>query len=463
MLMNLAEIGRAMQAVGNYEQYEDLWVDRIQTDSRLIKPGDLFICLPGEHFDGHQFAGEALQNGAIGVVAEKPLEDLPVDSSVLLVKNSLRALGQLAWQWRKKFQGQVIAISGSAGKTSLKEFMASILQEEFKVGKNFKNWNNQLGVPLSILGFSGQEDFWVLEAGINQKGEMENLAGILNPDITVIHNIGPVHLEGLGDEAGVIEEKSRLLAYTRQEGLGIICQDYPLLKQKTKNLNDLRWVFFSTQDSDCPYYGKYVGLGQNNRSIFRLFLSNKTIEVSLDFGGSFLLENIIAASTTAFQLGCNPKSIASGLKQAELPEHRCQIYRIGQVTLIDDCYNANPMSMSKAIRSAKDMAGDDPLILVLGDMKELGFQAEGQHRKLGQICAQIKPSSICYLGQYYQDFLEGYYQEDPHGWIKKIEANQEVISWWKSLDLQRATILIKGSRGCRLEIVVQELIMELKG
>ncbi|MFW6314593.1 MAG: Mur ligase family protein [Desulfohalobiaceae bacterium] len=200
--MTLAEVGRAMQAVGEYEDHSEQQVQRIQTDSRLVEPGDLFVCLQGENLDGHNFARDAVHKGALGVVSEKPLWDLHIEVPVLLVQSSLQALGQLAAYWRSKFQGRVLAVTGSAGKTTVKELLASILGQRSQVGKNFKNWNNELGLPLSILGFSCREQYWVLEAGISKKGDMDILGQILNPDLALVVNVGPAHLQGLQDLGG---------------------------------------------------------------------------------------------------------------------------------------------------------------------------------------------------------------------------------------------------------------------
>ncbi len=462
MKLTLAEVGRAMQAVGEYEDHSEQQVQRIQTDSRLVEPGDLFVCLQGENLDGHNFARDAVHKGALGVVSEKPLWDLHIEVPVLLVQSSLQALGQLAAYWRSKFQGRVLAVTGSAGKTTVKELLASILGQRSQVGKNFKNWNNELGLPLSILGFSCREQYWVLEAGISKKGDMDILGQILNPDLALVVNVGPAHLQGLQDLGGVAREKARLLHYLRPGGLGVVSRDYPELKQRLPVREDMRLVSFSTIPSQAKFHGQYLGLQTSGKSRFQLDLEGHVLDLELDLHGKFMLENLLAACSTAWSLGLDPEAISLGLQQTVLPEHRGALRELRDFIVVDDCYNANPLSMRCALEHVSSLAGQGNLYLILGDMKELGDRAEEEHENLGRFVAELDPSGVFYIGEYTDQFRAGYLSKGRAEILQLMQNVHDLLPCWRKLDPRQGILLIKASRGCRLERCLQLLRPELE-
>ena len=462
MRLTLEQIGRAMEAVGDFESEEELVVSRIQTDSRLVEPGDLFVCIPGEHFDGHSFAAQAVHKGALAVVSEHPLAQISEMVPVLLVQNSLKALGRLGLSCRNRYQGKVVAITGTAGKTTVKEFLASVLAEGKSVGKNYKNWNNQLGVPLSIIGFSGQEDYWVLEAGVSVKGDMDELGELIEPDIAVITNVGPAHLEGLGDLRGVAREKAALLKYLRPGGWAVRSLDYPLLEEFIPPQVRGREISFSLTQRQADYRGEYLGLDEPGRAGYRLALKGEEHELRLEMSGTFVLENVLAASAAAHSLGVEAESILRGLEKASIPEHRCRVHRQGPWQLIDDCYNANPLSMRLALANARDVANDDPLVLVLGDMLELGAAGEKEHEELGALAAKMEPAKLFFAGRFAPSVRRGFTSLASAERFEAVEDVEGFLQAWRKLGLRRGAILIKGSRGCRLENYVSALGRELE-
>lgn len=462
MRLTLAETGQAMQAVGEYETYTEQVVRRIQTDSRLVEPGDMFVCLQGENLDGHNFALEAVHKGALAVVAERPLWDLHIEVPLLLVQNSLQALGMLASYWRSKFQGRVLAVTGSAGKTTVKEILASIISLRYDVGKNFKNWNNELGVPLSMLGFSCREQYWVLEAGVSKKGDMDALGQMLAPDLALVVNIGPAHLQGLQDIKGVAREKARLLHYVRPGGQGVVNCDYSDLIRRIPAREDMRLVYFSARGGQAKFKGAYLGLNAYNRSLFKLDLDGEAISVELELQGEFMLENILAACTAAWMLGLDPDAICKGLQQVRIPEHRGQIKKQGPFLIIDDSYNANPMSMRCALEHAKQIAGSGDLYLVLGDMKELGARAKQEHEDLGRFVAGIGARHVFYIGDYARHFQTGYNTRQQSDNLHLLPEVRALLPSWQALNPNQGTLLVKASRGCRLERCLQILGPELE-
>jgi UDP-N-acetylmuramoyl-tripeptide--D-alanyl-D-alanine ligase len=462
MKLTLEHIGKAMEAVGDFESEQDLVVSRIQTDSRLIEPGDLFVCIPGEHFDGHRFAAEAVHKGALAVVSEHPLPQVSEMVPVLLVHNSLKALGRLGLSCRNRFQGTVVAVTGTAGKTTVKEFLASMLARVGSVGKNYKNWNTQLGVPLSITGFTGLEDYWVLEAGVSVKGDMDELGELIQPDVAVITNIGAAHLEGLGDLRGVAREKAALLKYLRPGGWAVRSSDYPLLETFIPPQVRGREVIFSLRQDRAEYSGEYLGLDAQGLAGYRLLLAGEAHELTLDMSGTFVLENVLAAAATAHSLGMSGPALLEGLQQASIPEHRCQVHRLGSWRVIDDCYNANPLSMRLALANAKDVAKEGPLLLLLGDMLELGEQSEEEHERLGSLAAATGADKLFYVGRFAPSVRSGFSSSAPEERFETVQDTEEFLQAWRRLNARQGTILVKGSRGCRLEAYVSALSRELE-
>lgn len=462
MRMSLSDIGSITHALGDFEDYADLYPSRIQTDSRLVQSGDLFVCIPGNRFDGHNFAQEAVKKGAIALIIERPLLETDLKVPFLLVPDSVKALGLLAAEWRNRFNGWVIAITGTAGKTTVKEFLASILELEGKVNKNFKNWNNQLGVSLSILGFSGKEKYWILEAGISIQGDMDVLGSILTPNLAIIINVGSAHLEGLGDCYGVAKEKAKLLSYLKPQGKTIISSDYPILQEYLPNRDDIQIKTFSSYDAKSDTYGSYLGCF-SDEFVFDLCLQGEKYQVSSKYGGLFLTENILAAALTASILGLEKNLIQKGLVQANIPEHRCKVHNIGGIKIIDDCYNANPFSIRLVLKSIANET-ENNLILLLGDMKELGEIALGEHQDLGKFIAALNCDQIhlMYYGKYHQEVQTGFLQGRPTGTFIRICSVDEFKKSWRDLNLQKATVLIKGSRGCQMENFVNALLGELR-
>ncbi|WP_027369540.1 UDP-N-acetylmuramoyl-tripeptide--D-alanyl-D-alanine ligase [Desulfovermiculus halophilus] len=459
MKLSLTQIGQAMKAVGDYENAQDVTAASVQTDSRLVQPGDLFVCIQGERFDGHNFAREAVHKGALAVVVERPLLDVSSDVPMLLVQDSIQALADLAGYWRSQFQGRVVAVTGSAGKTTVKELIAAVLAQNAEVGRNYKNWNNRLGVALSILSMHGREDYWVLEAGVSETGEMEDLAAVLAPDLAVMINVGPAHLQGLHSVQGVAREKARLVDAVPSGGAVVASRDYPELLQALPEDREVVLRTFSTRPDaggDCCVLSPVDAEGGS----LRIKAGDTEIVLGLSRDRSWVAENILAAVCATRYLGCSGEEIQAGLDQTRLPEHRGDAVRCGQVTILDDCYNANPLSMRWALDWARKTAGTEPLVLILGEMKELGEQSEALHEELGHQAAETKPRGVLYFGGQERAFRRGF--ERAGGSVMlTVQGERDFGAQWRRLGVQSGVVLVKGSRGCALERFVQRLQQEL--
>lgn len=415
-------------------------------DSREVKPGCLFACLKGEKSDGHDFAVAAEKAGAAAVLAARPLPDVGVP--VLVANDVIRALGTLARRWRDGAKGRVVCVTGTAGKTTLKEMLAAILRRGGSVAVSEKNHNNQLGLPLSLLAAEGTEDFWVMEAGISRPGDMEELAEIVAPDVAVILNVGAGHCEGLG-EKGVAWHKTRLLEKLSPGGLALAGADYPELVGEVLKIRPDATFFSAGADSEVPYRL----LNDDGAGNLRLFLNGEEFTASLPGGEAYPAETVLAACATATLLGLSPTEIKAGLRNVRPLAGRFSVSRVGGWDIIDDTYNANPLSMKRSLEGAGEIAKrrGSPLVLALGYMGELGDESRRSHRELGQRAAALKPARFFWKGDFGGEIGEGYgakptRTDDAEEFTR---AASELISSPEFAD--GGVILLKGSRANKLE------------
>lgn len=461
--MKLSDIYQAVSATGVFDDHEDLSIYRVCTDSRLVQPGDLFVCLSGQNFDGHDFVAQALQSGAAALLIERPVSNSFGNVPVLQVDSSLKALADLASAFRKRFSGQVIGVTGTAGKTTVKEMMAAFLEHVFMahVGKSYRNWNNQLGLSLSILSMTGQEDFWILELGVSEIAEMDGLGRIACPDAGVIVNVGPAHLQGLGSERGVAKEKAVLFDYIALNGVAVMSLDYPVLREFVPIRGDLKWQTFSYQQEQAGYFGLEHNRSSSLDSSYSYTLWSKEHKTSFSLPWPGMLENLLAVAATLRGLGIEFTKDHYGLDSLTIPDHRFHIQEIGAFVLIDDCYNANPISMHSALSRLARMSDQGSFVVILGDMKELGHLAPELHYQLGKSLAEFKDIRVLYQGEYFKEVAEGFGSNQVDQTFFEIMDLEHFIYIWRTLGLESGMILFKGSRGCALEEYVQALIKEL--
>lgn len=428
---------------------EGVAVTRAVVDSRQAGTGDLFACLPGERVDGHDFAAKAVEGGASAILAARPLTGLNVP--VLVVRDVLAALGDLARWARLRAGARVLAVTGSAGKTTLKEMIAQALSSRFAVAKNHKNFNNQLGLPLTILGTTGAEDWWVLELGISRPGDMEELGAVALPDVAVIHNIGPAHLEGLGSLAGVARAKAALVGFLREGGTAVVNRCYPELWTAAQ-AHDRPLISLSTDaavpaDVTCLWRGM-AGPGMGR---FSLNVHGEAVDCELPYPGAHFAENVGAAFAASALAGVSPAGVAAALAVPVSVEGRFCCREAGCLTLIDDTYNANPLSMRRAIESAAQMAKGRPLVLVLGDMLELGEGAAQEHRELGRFIAGQPATALIWRGAQAEAVRLGLGNGSWPGHFAAAVDAEGFAAAWKAAAPAEGVILFKGSRSCRME------------
>ena len=454
-------LGLVAQALACHlpSEFADAQVREVRIDSRQVKPGDLFFCIPGENFDGHAFASDVAAAGAVAVVAEK--SKLAADFlagpagarvPVLHVEAAIPALGRLARFWRDGAKATVVAITGSAGKTTVKEMLAKVLEGAGEVARNPMNLNNQIGLPLSMLAATGEEQYWVMEVGISLPEDMVELGKILHPDVALVLNVGPAHLSGLGDR-GVAYYKAQLLSFLTDGGRGIVNGDYPeLVNEARKHYSDL--ILFTAQGRDVPYSGGYMGQGQDGMGRYRLRFEDRNVQVTSPLLGAVGTENVIAVAAVADVLGISEELIARGLATATPPAQRFSRSKEGKWLLVDDSYNANPLSCERTLHAASELAAGMPLVLVMGEMGELGNVAAELHRDLGKLIAQARPRAVFWKGGYLEQVKEGLALEDWPGTVLEITDQASFQARFAALNLDQGVIVFKGSRLNKLEQLV---------
>ena len=428
-------------------------ISDVVTDSREARAGSLFVCIVGERADGHDFAAKAVQNGAAAVLAARPLPGVTVP--VLVVEDTVRALGRLAGLWRSRTGARVVGITGTCGKTTLKETLACLLSVCGKTARTLLNHNNQIGLPRDMLRTDGDEAFWVLEAGISHEGDMDELGSIIRPDIALILNVGPGHTAGLG-EKGVAWHKARLLSHATPGGQGLVSADYPDLVAETADAScELR--FFSAGNGrsfrSADYRAQYLGAGQSSgHGLYKLFLAGESCRIEAPFQGAHGAENCIAAAACAHMLGLAPEDIAEGFRRVVLPPQRFHCMRIGIWEIVDDTYNANPLSMRRMLDAAVARAQGEPFIAVLGEMGELGAAAGELHEELGRYLAALHPAAVFWKGGHAEDVCAGLKQGGYKGPWLPVAGAEAFMDAWKGICGDRGgLVLFKGSRANRLD------------
>ncbi len=431
-------------------------------DSRRVEPGQLFFCLPGERADGHDFAQDAVKAGASAVLAARnPFAGETPPAPLFLVSDTVTALGRIAAAHRDTAEGTVIGITGTAGKTSVKEALATVLAQRSAVARNPLNMNNQIGLPFSMLNASEKAAFWVMEAGISHPHDMDELGALLRPDLALILNVGPGHTEFLGDK-GVASYKARLLAYLRKGGTAVINADYPDLVREAEPYGR-NTLFFSTHNGRAPYTATFLDAAGETRGIFRIITPQGEVTAKAPFQGELGAENTAAIAAVAGVLGLSPRETAAGLELARPPAQRNNAVRLGRFTLIDDSYNANPLSMKRMAANAAALARakNEPLLLVLGAMGELGPEEDTLHRDIAAYIATLAPTLVTWKGPKAEIIEQTLRAASAACPFASAETGEEALAAIRQTGVKSGIILVKGSRSNGLDAFVETFRKQL--
>lgn len=423
-------------------------INRISTDTRQILTGDLFVALRGENYDAHDFLAQAKSAGACALVLEQESSD--IDLPQLLVADTTRALGAIAALIRSQFEGVVTAITGSCGKTTVKEMLAEILSAHGKVHATKGNFNNHIGMPLTLFNLSADDKFAVLEMGASAGGEIEYLVELAKPHIALVNNVMPAHVEGFGSVDAIARAKAEIYQGLNESGVAIINLDDSYASEMMCELPTQNKLTFSLFNNSADVYAENIQQ-QAQGTTFTLCTPNGQCEVTLHVIGQHNLANALAASCCAIAAGASLPNIAVGLNRFKAVGGRLNIESgIAGCTVVDDSYNANPGSVCAAIDAVKNIPGNK--ILVLGDMAELGSEAESSHKMIGEYAQAAGFQHLYSAGSLSRGAAESF-GVNAEAFNDKNTLVEKLITQVSA----ETVVLIKGSRSARMEVVAQAL------
>ncbi len=438
---------------------------RISINSREICQNDLFVAIKGANHDGHNFINDLINSGIKGVIIDEEYkEKFPIDSwskngvTCIAVKNTIKALGDLAHSQRIEADVKVIAITGSNGKTSTRAITSSILKQRFVTHSTSGNYNNEIGLPLTLLKLSYKHEWAVVELGMNAPGEIERLGKICQPDIGIITNVGTAHLEGLGTIENIARAKAEILSTISKNGTAIVNDSIPLLSELTKNTKADIIIFGDSNKAQV----KASAIELNGDSIcFNLEMKNSSIPINLKTPGTFMVSNALAAASAGMLSGLDIDENKKGIEDFTPVKGRMNILKTSKgINLIDDTYNANPESMMAAIATLKKLTGKNRSFFVAGDMLELGENTIKLHEKIGSFSAETGIEELYITGKNAKHISNGALNFGMKPEYIFTGSKKEIINNLSKKLVKSDWILIKGSRSMAMEEIVKELTKE---
>ena len=462
-MSELAKMCGGMLCLAGGQENKDVPFNTVCTDSREAEKSSLFVALGGERVDGHDYIGAALAHGSECVLCQR-IPDALTDRKyvALVVQDTLKAIGELAKAYDRRLNKKKVAITGSVGKTTTKEFVAAVLSESMKLHKTEGNYNSTLGMPLSLLSMKRDTQVSVLEMGMSNRGEIEYLSRIAEPDIAIITNIGTSHMEYLGNRENICKAKLEIVKGLKSDGLLLLNGDEPLLRNRDElDGKNYKYVGFS---ADCDIRAQ-IRFSTNDRTYFDVFYDGKQVKnVSIPIIGDHYVYAALYAYAVGISMNLSDEVICRGLNNFRTVGVRQSIFNIGDITIIQDCYNASPESMKASIdvlRKVVDMKGRGRMTALLGDMYELGICSESAHESVGLKFARTGGSALYTYGQLADGIAHGALLGgmDSESIFRNPNRSRPDISGEMLIRTLRAgdTLLVKGSRGVAAERVIEYL------
>ena len=445
------EIAASLGSMLRERRGPDVRFQRVVVDSRKVGRGDLFVALPGERTDGHKFATDAVARGARGVLVSELPEGLPSEAAAFVVSDTLAALQRLAAGRRERRRAKVIGVTGSVGKTTTKEITAAVLSTRYQVLKNEANYNNEIGLPLTVLELTTRHERAVLEMGMYAPGEIRTLCEIAKPQVGIVMNVGPAHLERLGSLEAIAAAKAELPESLPAHGIAVFNADDPLVMTMVERTKAQPVTYGTAQGADTRATD-IQSHGLEGVS-FQLHWQGATSWAETKLPGRHIVSNALAAAAVALTDGMTLVDVTSALAQAE-PPLRVRTHRASSgATVIDDVYNAGPASMAAALDLLAEIPGRR--IAVLGDMRELGPTEREEHRAVGRRAAETADviHAVGELGELIAEAARAEGHRDTHHWPTKEAAGEAVAADLRADDV----VLVKASRAMEFETLVEAL------
>ncbi len=431
---------------------EDIIIENVTTDSRKSGENMLFIPLEGETFDGHEFISASFDAGAVCALAHKDIK-ISCDKALIRVKDTKKALADLARFYLEKHRIPVVALTGSVGKTTTKDMVASVLSQKYNVLKTQGNFNNDIGLPLTVFNLEKGHDIAVLEMGMNHFGEIHHLASIAKPDKAIITNIGMSHIENLGSREGILEAKLEITDFFDKENMLFInCDDDMLLKAECKS----KCETFGIDNENANYRAINIVLNEDSCE-FDVAYEDKNTHIRVNLPGKHNIYNALCAFSVAKSFNICDDMIAEGIASFSPSKMRMDIRKIGGITVINDCYNASPTSMEAALSVLCNIEAKRH-IAILGDMLEMGSFAPDAHKGVGKKAANIGVDIILSVGKEAQNIIKGATDERmSEKNALHFENNEKLISELGNFLCEGDAVLIKASRGMKFEQITQAI------
>ncbi|MBY0062737.1 MULTISPECIES: UDP-N-acetylmuramoyl-tripeptide--D-alanyl-D-alanine ligase [Priestia] len=433
-------------------------IEGVSIDTRTIQQGNLYIPIKGERFNGHTFVDKAIENGSVATLWNKDEENPPTDISVILVDDTLEALQQLAKSYRHELDIKVVGITGSNGKTTAKDMVKAVLDTTYRVLKTDGNFNNHIGMPLTILRLDETHDIAVLEMGMSSRGEIEFLSNLAEPDVAIITNIGESHLQDLGSRDGIAEAKLEITSGLAPTGQLVYNGDEPLLTSRVVNPVFETVTFGSSEQNDL--YPSAISAEELGTTF--TVSRETTYSFFIPVLGKHNVHNALSAIAVGHYFGLDNKTIAKGLKELKLTNMRMELVkRTDGLTFINDAYNASPTSVKAAITLMHDLEGYKQKILVLGDMLELGDQEKEFHKEVGEFIQAEKIDYVLTYGPLSVEIEQGAKKNFAEDKVMHFEEKDELVKKLTAITTREDVVLVKASRGMKLEEVISKMMHKL--
>lgn len=450
--MNISQVASALSAEF---RGQDATFLRISTDTRALREGDLFVALVGENFDAHDFLVQAKSAGACAALVSRWVS---VDMPQIKVEDTRTALGAWASHFRSMFDVRIVAVTGSCGKTSVKEMIAAILAEQGKVLATDGNLNNDIGAPLTLLRLCPEHEFAVIELGANHAGEIAYTATLTKPDVALITNVGDAHLEGFGSRVNIARAKAEIYSGLKPGGVAVINLDDEFSDYWLDINRERRCRTFSLSKESADIYATSWQLDDFGRPSMQVSVDGVLADVTLNVLGKHQILNALAALAATTSLGCDVQAAVRGLSRLQPFKGRMFPKNLGDWRWIDDTYNANPSSMLAAIEFLAQLP--EPRLLILGRMGELGPDAPTLHQQVGAYAARAGLNNVLTCGDAAGDYLRGYFAAGGKGQV--IQATDHADAANKLIKIMpRGSVLVKGSRSAAMEKVFDEAAIRL--
>lgn len=439
------------------------YATRICTDSRFVQPGDVFVALQGEHFDGHDYLPHLAERGAVAAIISKPELHGKVKESfeLIIVEDTLKGLQRLAQAYRQTLPTKIVAVTGSNGKTSTKEMIAAVLSAKFKTHKTTANLNNHIGVPLTLLQLKTDHEWAVVEMGMNHPGELEPLVEMADPCWGVITKIGWAHIEAFENQEGIALEKASVIRTLKTTGKAFLNAEdhyYRFLKNQTNG------EIFSVGREDSATLKIQLKKISQSSATFSFTFNEKEYCAEIQVPAWHMLENAALAVAVGLEAGISPETICAALAKCDLGKNRLNMIPYEQGFLIDDTYNASPDSMQAAFLAMEQLPVPGRRVALLGSMGELGKFSDQLHRQVGHQAIKSGVSLICAYGFGAEQIVEGAREAgatEKH--FRIFDSHEMLYNYFESTRLASDVILVKGSRSQRMEVVVQLLKNKKQG